>query len=104
MNKTLRKVCATIPAAFFLVPASCFAAVDELPPVWRPHSLGMALLATVIFGLVGIVLALIGFKLFDAITPFNLEKEMCENKNVAVGVLCGAIVLGVCLIVAAAIV
>jgi uncharacterized membrane protein YjfL (UPF0719 family) len=58
----------------------------------------------VIFGLVGIVLALIGFKLFDAITPFNLEKEMCENKNVAVGVLCGAIVLGVCLIVAAAIV
>jgi uncharacterized membrane protein YjfL (UPF0719 family) len=42
--------------------------------------------------------------LFDLITPFNLEKEMCENKNVAVGVLCGAIVLGVCIIVAAAII
>jgi uncharacterized membrane protein YjfL (UPF0719 family) len=64
----------------------------------------MAILATIVFGLVGIILALIGFKLFDLITPFNLEREMCENKNVAVGVLCGAIVLGVCIIVAAAII
>ena len=48
-----------------------------------------------------IVLAIIGFKLFDFITPFNLEKEMCENKNVAVGILCGGIVLGICWIVAA---
>jgi uncharacterized membrane protein YjfL (UPF0719 family) len=64
----------------------------------------MAIVATIVFGLVGIVLALIGFRLFDLITPFNLEKEMCENKNVAVGVLCGTIVLGVCIIVAAAIV
>jgi putative membrane protein len=78
--------------------------MNDLPAVWHPHSFGMAILATVVFGLVGIVLALIGFKLFDLFTPFNLEKEMCENKNVAVGVLCGAIVLGVCIIVAAAIV
>lgn len=78
--------------------------MNDLPAVWHPHSFGMAILATVVFGLVGIILALIGFKLFDAITPFNLAKEMCENKNVAVGVLCGAIVLGVCIIVAAAIV
>jgi len=90
--------------ALSLAPASCFAAMDELPTTWHPHSFGMAVLATIIFGLVGIILALVGFKLFDLITPFNLEKEMCENKNVAVGVLCGAIVLGVCIIVAAAII
>lgn len=78
--------------------------MNELSPIWHPHSFGMAIIATIVFGLVGIILALVGFKLFDLITPFNLEKEMCENKNVAVGVLCGAIVLGVCIIVAAAIV
>lgn len=78
--------------------------MNELPQIWHPHSFGMAIIATIVFGLVGIILALVGFKLFDLITPFNLEKEMCENKNVAVGVLCGAIVLGVCIIVAAAIV
>ena len=54
-----------------------------------------------VFGLTGIVLAVVGFKLFDLVTPFNLEKEMCENKNVAVGILCGAIVLGLCHIIAA---
>ncbi|HWY52061.1 MAG TPA: DUF350 domain-containing protein [Chthoniobacterales bacterium] len=103
MNKTLRRTW-TMVCALSLAPASCFAAMDELPTTWHPHSFGMAVLATIIFGLVGIILALVGFKLFDLITPFNLEKEMCENKNVAVGVLCGAIVLGVCIIVAAAII
>src|ERR1700722_1735846 len=68
---------------------------------WHPTSLGEAVLATFIFGLLGIVLAIIGFKLFDMVTPFNLEKEMCENKNIAVGILCGGIVLGICWIVAA---
>ena len=67
--------------------------------MWHPDSFGTALLATVVFGLVGIILAVIGFKLFDWVTPFNLEKEMCENRNPAVGILCGAIVLGVCIIV-----
>jgi len=68
---------------------------------WHPTSLGDAVVATAVFGLVGIGLAIVGFKLFDLITPFNLEKEMCENKNIAVGILCGAIVLGICWIVAA---
>jgi putative membrane protein len=103
MNKTLRKI-SIIAYVLFLAPTPCFAVAGELPAIWQPRSFGMALLATIVFGLAGIILALIGFKLFDLITPFNLEKEMCENKNVAVGVLCGAIVLGVCIIVAAAIV
>jgi hypothetical protein len=68
---------------------------------WHPTTFGEAVLSTFVFGLIGIVLAIIGFKLFDFITPFNLEREMCENKNVAVGILCGGIVLGICWIVAA---
>ena len=103
MNKLLLGSCA-IAAAISFAPSSSFAAATELPATWHPQSFGMAVLATAVFGLVGIVLALIGFKLFDMITPFNLEREMCENKNVAVGVLCAGIVLGVCVIVAAAIV
>jgi hypothetical protein len=102
--KNLLRSCYAIAVVTWLVPSSSFAASDELPGVWHPHSFGMAILATVIFGLVGIILALVGFKMFDAITPFNLEREMCENKNVAVGILCAGIVVGVCLIVAASIV
>jgi uncharacterized membrane protein YjfL (UPF0719 family) len=103
MNKLLRGSCAVVAAISF-APSSSLAAANELPATWHPQSFGMAVLATAVFGLLGIVLALIGFKLFDLITPFNLEREMCENKNVAVGVLCAGIVLGVCVIVAAAIV
>jgi uncharacterized membrane protein YjfL (UPF0719 family) len=86
-------------AVFASSAVSTYAASDQ--PAWHPASLWEALLATAVFGLLGIILAIIGFKLFDFVTPFNLEKEMCENKNVAVGILCGAIVLGICWIVAA---
>ena len=68
---------------------------------WHPTGLIQAVVSSVIFGFVGILLAIAGFKLFDLVTPFNLEKEMCEEKNVAVGILCAAIVLGICHIIAA---
>src|SRR3954466_15805679 len=71
---------------------------------WHPTTLGGALLATVAFGLAGIFLAIAGFKLFDAFTKFDLEKEICDNRNMAVAVLCAGMLLGICLIVAAAIV
>jgi hypothetical protein len=71
---------------------------------WHPTTLGGALLATVAFGLAGIFLAIAGFKLFDAFTRFDLEKEICDNRNMAVAVLCAGMLLGICLIVAAAIV
>ena len=91
---------ASVALAIFAASASStYAATGEGP--WHPTTFGEAVLATFVFGLIGIVLAIIGFKLFDLITPFNLEKEMCENKNVAVGILCGGIVLGICWIVAA---
>ena len=69
----------------------------ELPP----HSLGLALLYTLIFGILGIVLALLGFKVFDWITPkINLEQELAEKQNIAVAIVCAAVILGICLIVA----
>jgi Domain of Unknown Function (DUF350) len=86
-------------AVFAASALSTYAASGEGP--WHPTSFPEAVLATFVFGLMGIALAIIGFKLFDLVTPFNLEKEMCENKNVAVGILCGGIVLGICWIVAA---
>jgi uncharacterized membrane protein YjfL (UPF0719 family) len=49
------------------------------------------------------VVAIVGFKLFDALIPFNLEQEICEKQNLAVAILCAGMVLGICLIVAAAV-
>jgi putative membrane protein len=67
------------------------------------NGFGAALLATAIFGLVGIALMLGGFKLFDLMTPkIDLEKELGENKNVAVAIVAASVIIGIAIIVSAA--
>jgi putative membrane protein len=70
---------------------------------WSPSTFISAIIATIVFGFIGILMAILGFKLFDALTPFHLEGEICEKQNLAVAILCAAMVLGICLIIAAAI-
>lgn len=67
------------------------------------QSLLDGVVSTVVFGVIGIVLAIVGFKLFDLAIKANIEKEIFENKNMAAAILAGAVVLGISLIVAAAI-
>jgi hypothetical protein len=82
---------------------SVFAIPEESFVSWPPTSFGGALVATLVFGLIGIGLAILGFKLFDACIRFNLEKEICENKNIAAAILSAAIIVGICIVVAAAV-
>ncbi len=55
-----------------------------------------------IFGIAGIAVAVIGYKLFDLLTPGDLQKEIFENKNVAAALLAGSVIIGVSIILAAA--
>ena len=67
-----------------------------------PHTFLGEVVLTVIFGLLGIVLTVFGFKLFDWMTPrIDVEKELTENHNIAVAIVVAAIILGVSLVVAA---
>lgn len=63
----------------------------------------MNMAASVLYGFLGILLAIVGYKAFELILPFDVTKELSEDDNPAVGVLMGAVVLGVCIIMAAAI-
>lgn len=65
--------------------------------------LGAHLIAAVVFSLVGIVVFALCLFLMDKITPFSIVKEIGEEHNVALGIIVGAIVLGISIIVAAAI-
>jgi putative membrane protein len=62
-----------------------------------------SIVSTLTFGFIGIVLAIVGFKLFDLVIKANIEREIFENKNMAAALLAGAVVLGVAVIVAATI-
>jgi hypothetical protein len=66
----------------------------------QPRNLGESVLSTLIFSILGIVVAIVGFKLFDAAIPFSLEKEICEKNNIAVAILASAMILGICIIIA----
>jgi putative membrane protein len=59
------------------------------------------LVGSLVFGGTGIILAVLGFKVFDWITPrMDIQRELAEKQNVAVAIVCGAIILGVCFLVA----
>ena len=65
--------------------------------------LGKGVGAATAYGLVGIVLTLLGFKLFDVITPFSLSKELSEDENTAVAIVTGAVIIAVALVASRAI-
>ena len=91
--------------AAFLLAAPALLAADAAAPVsWHAQSLAGAVVNMVIFAVIGIVTALAGYKVFDQCTPGDLTKEIVENKNVAAAIIGAAVILGVCIIVAAAMV
>ncbi len=65
--------------------------------LWKP------LVGSIIFSIVGLVILVIGYKIFDLATPYNLNKEIAENKNTAAGIAVAGILIALGLIVAAAI-
>ena len=69
---------------------------------WHARTPGQALLYMLIFAAVGIAAAIIGYKIFDKFTPGELHKEIVEKQNVAAAIIGAAVVLGICIIVAAA--
>ena len=70
---------------------------------WTAGTFEMSLLAGAAFGILGIALLAVGFKVFELITPkLNIEKELAE-KNIAVGIMVGTLLLGIAMIVTRAI-
>jgi uncharacterized membrane protein YjfL (UPF0719 family) len=74
------------------------AAVPEAAPLWR------LLLDATLFGIAGIVLLIIGYYVWELITPYNLRREIHENKNVAVAIVVAAFILGMAIVIAASLI
>lgn len=63
----------------------------------------MHILNALIYAVLGIVLFIISFALLDKMTPYHLWKEIVEDKNIALAILIGAMSIGMCIIIAAAV-
>ena len=59
--------------------------------------------AALVFAFIGIAVFVSAFVVIDKLTPYDLWKEIVEEKNLALAVLVGAMSIGICIIIAAAI-
>ncbi len=91
-----------MPPVLLLMTTSLFAADGNSVPTWHAQSLGQAMGYILLFAAIGIAAAIVGYKVFDKCTPGDLNKEIVENKNVAAAIVAGAVILGVSIIIAAA--
>lgn len=57
----------------------------------------------VVFAFLGVIIFGVSFFVIDLLTPYQLWKEIVEEKNSALAIVVGAMSLGICLIIAAAI-
>lgn len=92
-----------LPALLALAPGLAVFAeeVDDSAHGFLPDTFWPGLFATLVFGLVAIALVVLGFKVFDWITPvIDLERELAERNNLAVAIVMASIILGLCYVVA----
>jgi putative membrane protein len=62
-----------------------------------------AILGSVLYALIGVIVFWLSFVIIDKITPYHLWGEIVEKHNVALGIVVGCMSLGISIIVAAAI-
>ena len=55
------------------------------------------------YAALGIVIFVLAFFVIDRFTPYHLWKEIVEEKNTALAILVGAMSIGICIIIAAAV-
>ena len=60
-------------------------------------------LDSVLYSALGTIVLLAAFAFIERVLPFSLRKEVAEDQNVALGIILGAFILGVSLIISAAI-
>ena len=61
------------------------------------------LLNAIVYAILGILIFIGAFALVDKMTPYDLWGEICENKNTALAIMVGAMSIGICIIIAAAV-
>jgi putative membrane protein len=74
-----------------------------MPPL-APIPLWRLVVDASIMGVAGIALLIIGYYIWELVTPYNLRRELQENKNLAVAVVVAAFILGMAIVIGAALI
>ena len=74
-----------------------------MPPL-APIPLWRLVVDASILGVAGIALLIIGYYIWELVTPYNLRRELQENKNLAVAVVVASFILGMAIVIGAALI
>lgn len=61
------------------------------------------LTSTVVYSIVGLIIYVIAFWLICKISPFSVRKEIEEDQNTSLGIIIGSVMIGLSIIISAAI-
>ena len=67
----------------------------------EPHLVNFCL--TIVYSIVGLLFFGLGYWLFDKITPFSVRKEIEEDQNTSLAIIIGSVIIGLAIIISAAI-
>ncbi len=101
--KQLSRRLALFAGAVASVAYAARASAQETAVADTTSELVQHLIATLVFGGLGIVLALVGIKAFEMVQPYSVRKELEEDQNIAVGMVIASMTLGLSIIIAATI-
>lgn len=68
-----------------------------------PSGLVNQIVSSVVFSFVGLGLFGVSFLIIKAVLPFSLRKEIEDDQNTALGIMIGSVIIGLSLIISAAI-
>jgi len=95
----MKKIFIMVVTMIFLV-RSLFAKDTNLSLL---ESIEKGLLGTILYSISGMLMAIVAYKLIDVVIPGKISEQITE-KNTAVAMVVAALMLGICIIIAAAIV
>lgn len=67
---------------------------------WKVIARDIILVA--VFSIVGLIILMVGYKVFDLATPYDLNRQIAEENNVAAGIAVAGVLVSLGIIVAAA--
>jgi putative membrane protein len=85
---------------------------NKMPPVFQSGLIGLIVpmeqlaslvIQTLVFAIIGVLIFALAFWIIVKATPFSVRKEIEEDHNVAIAIVIGAVILGIALVIAAAI-
>ncbi|HEX3560876.1 MAG TPA: DUF350 domain-containing protein [Pyrinomonadaceae bacterium] len=75
----------------------------QTAPVLQRSDLVSVLTTTVIFTVFGLLVFGIAYLIIVKVTPFSIRKEIEDDQNTALAIIIGSVIIGVSLIIAAAV-